>query len=349
MRHFIDFSDLSADGWRALYRRFEDILRRPDDYRDAARGRVMASLFYEPSTRTSFSFQAAMQRLGGGVFAMSEPGNTSVSKGETLRDTVIMCSGYADAIVLRHPREGAALAASLYARAPVINAGDGGHMHPTQTLTDLAAITRLRGGVDGLHIGVCGDLKHGRTVHSLLRALGGFSGITFYLVSPHELRIPDYLRAFLDQRKHRYVEVSGLEATVNHLDVLYMTRIQRERFLDPLEYERHRGAYVLTPGKLRRAKSDLLILHPLPRVDEIAPEVDADPRAGYFEQARLGMFIRMALLLSLLEEPAGRLPNQEINAAPRLCGNSRCVTAAEPYLPPLTEDGRCRYCDERLP
>lgn len=348
VRHFIDFSDLTPAEWTELYRRFDDILRRPADYRECARGRVLGALFYEPSTRTSFSFQVAMQRLGGSVFAMSEPGSTSVSKGESLKDTIIMCSGYADVIALRHPCEGAALAASLYARVPVINAGDGGHMHPTQTLADLATITRLRGGLDGLRIGFCGDLKHGRTVHSLICALSRFPGVSFRLISPPALTIPDYLRAFLHARGQRYTEATELDTAMPQLDVLYMTRIQQERFPSREEYEEHRGVYVLTAAKMRTARPDLLVMHPLPRVDEIHPEVDEDPRAVYFEQARLGMYVRMALLLGLLSEPAGALPDLAYRGGARLCANPRCVTAREAYLPPLEKEGRCAYCDARL-
>jgi len=348
MRHFIDFSDLSLQEWETLYQRFEELLAHPGDFRDAARGRALGSLFYEPSTRTSFSFQAAMLRLGGGVFSMNDPGVTSVSKGETLKDTIIMCSGYADIIVIRHPCEGAALAASLHSRVPIINAGDGGHLHPTQTLTDLATIIRLRGGVSGLRIGLCGDLKHGRTVHSLVRALSSFEGCSLSLISPRELAIPDYLRAFLRSNGQRYVEVTGLEAILPQLDVLYMTRIQRERFADPSEYDRLKGVYVLTAGKLRGAKKDLLILHPLPRLDEISADVDADPRAAYFEQARLGMYVRMALLMRLLEQPARTLPPPTAGHPSHTCHNPLCVTARETYLPALIHSGFCAYCDKEV-
>ena len=345
MRHVIDFSDLSRDDWETLYLRFEDILSRPGDYRDAARGRVMGSLFFEPSTRTSFSFQAAMLRLGGGILSMNDPDRTSVAKGENFKDTIITCSGYSDMLIIRHPCEGAALAASLYSRVPVVNAGDGGHLHPTQTLTDLATITRLRGGVRGLHVGLCGDLKHGRTVHSLIRALSSFENCTLYLISPRELAIPNYLRTLLHEKGIRYVEVAGLEDTLPQLDVLYMTRIQCERFVDLSEYERLKSVYVLTADKLKHAKKDLLILHPLPRVDEINAEVDADPRAAYFEQARLGMYIRMALLLRLLEQPPQELSFPDVGAA-RICRNPLCMTAQESYLPVLTNGGQCSYCDK---
>ncbi len=347
MLHYLDFSDLSLPGWESLYQRFDDMLAHPDDYRDAARGRAMASLFYEPSTRTNFSFQAAMLRLGGGVFSMNDPAASSAAKGETLKDTVIMCSGYADAVVLRHPREGAALAASLYSRVPVINAGDGGHLHPTQTLADLATLTRLRGGVGGMSIGFCGDLKNGRTVHSLIRALCLFPDISFHFISPPALSIPAYLRESLRAQGKAFVEVTALEDTLPYLDVLYMTRVQKERFADPAEYARYRGIYILTGAKLALARRELVVLHPLPRVDEISHEVDADPRAAYFEQARLGMVVRMALLLRLFEEgtrpltmPSGEQPTAHV------CRNPRCITRTDAYLPATVKDGACAYCEE---
>jgi len=333
--------------WHSLYARCCDIMDRPDDYADACRGKVMASLFFEPSTRTNFSFQAAMQRLGGSVFGFSDPGVSSVSKGEMLKDTAIMCAGYSNVIVMRSPREGAALAASLYSEVPVINAGDGGHMHPTQTLTDLTTITRLRGSADAMNIGLCGDLRNGRTVHSLITALANFSNVTFYLISPRELAIPDYLRRFMAQRGMRHYESSGLEAVISQLDVLYMTRVQRERFTDPLEYERMKGVYILNRAKLKHAKPDMLVLHPLPRVDEIAGDVDADPRAKYFDQAKYGMYIRMALLLELSHmqrQPA----TLWTPAAPRRCKNERCITAFESYLPALEADGLCGFCEHEL-
>jgi aspartate carbamoyltransferase catalytic subunit len=347
LRHVIDFSDVALPEWQELYKLAEGIWERPGDYRDALRGRVMASLFFEPSTRSCFSFQAAMQRLGGGVFGFSDPSVTSVTKGETLKDTIIMASGYADAIVMRHPREGAALAASLYSSCPVINAGDGGHMHPTQSLTDLATLTRLRGGVDGLHIGMCGDLRYGRAVHSLIRALSAFEGVRLTLISPPELRVPSYLRRFIARRGMPFEEVTQLEEPLKQLDVLYMTRVQKERFPNPQEYERHKGVYVLTTQKLKAARPDLLILHPLPRVDEIHPEVDGDPRAVYFQQAEIGMTIRMALLLSLARLPKAYPPRTYLMHG-MSCPYQGCITAFERYLPPLSEDGLCRYCDHSL-
>lgn len=348
MRHIIDLSELPKKDLIQLLSQAGEIMSHPDDYRDACRGRVMGTLFYEPSTRTCFSFQTAMMRLGGSIFGFSDPGSSSVSKGETLKDTVIMCAGYADALVIRHPKEGAARAASLYSDVPVINAGDGGHLHPTQTLTDLTTMTLLRGGFTGMNIGLCGDLKNGRTVHSLIKTLAAFSGITYYLISPEELRIPGYLRTFMQKKNLRFFETSSMESVMPQLDVLYMTRIQKERFLNVLEYERLRGVYVLTSGKLRSAKKDLLILHPLPRVDEIAQEVDNDPRAAYFKQARCGMFARMALLLrqiSLGRKAVSPFPDQ---SPQRLCMNPGCIVSQEPYLSQTIVEGRCIYCDKEI-
>ncbi len=351
MRNLIDFGDLSRAEWEALYARAAQIMDRPQDFLDACRGRLMASLFYEPSTRTNFSFQAAMLRLGGSVFGFADPRSTSTAKGESLKDTVKMVSSYADVIVMRSPREGAAKAASLYAHVPVINAGDGGHMHPTQTTADLTTITRLRGKVDGLTIGFCGDLKYGRTVHSLVKALTNFRGITVYLISPRALAAPDYVRDILEEAGIPYTECRDLEAVLPELDVLYMTRVQRERFDDPAEYERNKGVYILTRAKLAAAKPDLLVLHPLPRVDEIAVDVDDDPRAVYFDQARYGMFARMALLSDLANQPRLEPDAVEIGTRP-VCHNPNCITQQEPYLPPLVKrvGGRdcCAFCDAAL-
>ena len=351
MRSLIDFSDLSRAEWDEIYQRADAIISAPEQFMDVCRGRVACNLFYEPSTRTNFSFQTAMLRLGGSVFGFADPRSSSVSKGETLKDTIKLVSGYADVVVMRTPWEGAAKAASLYSDVPVVNAGDGGHMHPTQTMTDLTTITRLRGGVDGMTIGLCGDLKNGRTVHSLIKALAKFRDVRFYLIAPRELAIPDYLRRFMKDNDMPFVEVTGLEAVIPQLDVLYMTRIQRERFVDPLEYERCRGIYVLTRAKLRRAKEDMLVLHPLPRVDEIADDVDDDPRAAYFRQARFGMFVRMALLMDLARQPRQTPPPVELGKG-RVCRNPNCITRTEGYLPPLVKDNGgapcCGYCDAPL-
>lgn len=351
MRHLVDFGDLPRAEWDELYDRCSDIIDHPAHFMDACRGRVMASLFYEPSTRTNFSFQTAMLRVGGSVFGFADPKSSSVAKGETLKDTIKMVSGYADVVVMRNPKEGAAKAASLYSDVPIINAGDGGHMHPTQTMADLTTITRLRGGVDGLSVGLCGDLKNGRTVHSLIKAMAKFQGIKFYLIAPRELAVPEYMRSFMRENNMWFVEVTGLEAVMPQLDVLYMTRIQKERFADPLEYERCRGVYVLTKRKLERARQDLLVMHPLPRVDEIAIDVDDDPRAVYFEQARYGMFARMALLTSLANQPRMDPGAVEIGTRP-VCRNPNCITQTDLYLPPLVKKNGgvdcCAFCDAEL-
>ncbi|MEL4106642.1 aspartate carbamoyltransferase [Oscillospiraceae bacterium WX1] len=347
MRHLISIEDVTVSWWDELYALCCDIIAHPNDFSLSCSGRVMASLFYEPSTRTNFSFQSAMMRLGGSVFGFSEPSATSTAKGESLADTVRMMSSYADTIVIRSPHEGAALAASLYSEVPIINAGDGGHFHPTQTLTDLTTISQKRGGIKNLHVGLCGDLKNGRTVHSLILALSKFPDIKFYLIAPRELAMPDYMTEHLKANHQNFVEVTNLEETLPELDVLYMTRIQRERFNDPAEFERLKSIYVLTRDKLRHAKADMLVMHPLPRLDEIARDVDDDPRAVYFEQARYGMFIRMALLykMSHFERRATGPAGFD---TPRCCQNPRCITASELYLPPLVKAGSCAYCDKKI-
>lgn len=352
MRHLIDFGDMSREEWEELYGRAVQMMDTPEQYLDACRGKVMASVFYEPSTRTNFSFQAAMLRLGGTVFGFADPGSTSTAKGESLKDTIKMVSGYADVVVMRTPWEGAAKAASLYSNVPVINAGDGGHMHPTQTMADLSTITHLLGRVDELAVGLCGDLKNGRTVHSLIKALAKFRNIRFFLISPRELTVPKYMRTFLEEMGMPFTEVTGLEAVIPQLDVLYMTRIQKERFVDPLEYERNKGVYVLTRRKLERAKEHMLVMHPLPRVDEIAVDVDDDPRAVYFQQARYGMFARMALLDNLANQP--RLDQTEVVeiGTKSICHNPRCITQTQHYLPPLIKKVGgmecCAFCDAIL-
>ena len=352
MRHLIDFGDLSREEWDSLYERANQFMDNPDKFNSVCHGKVAASLFYEPSTRTNFSFQTAMLRLGGTVFGFADPNSSSVAKGETLKDTVRMVSSYADVVVMRTPWEGSAKAASLYSHVPVINAGDGGHMHPTQTMTDLTTITRLRGKVDGISLGLCGDLKNGRTVHSLIKAMEKFKDIKFFLISPRELAVPEYVRSFMKEQKMWFTEVTNLEAVMPQLDVLYMTRIQKERFVDPQEYERNKGVYVLTRRKLDRAKPDMLVMHPLPRVDEIALDVDDDPRAVYFQQARYGMFARMALLEHLALQPWQEFPDTvEIGTRP-VCTNPRCITQTQTYLPPLVRKiggtDCCGFCDHEL-
>ena len=306
-------------------------------------------LFYEPSTRTNLSFSTAMMRLGGNVVGFSNPNSSSAAKGETLKDTITMVSNYADMIVMRNPNEGAAKAASMFSEVPVINAGDGGHLHPTQTLADMTTILRLRGSADNMKIGLCGDLKYGRTVHSLIHFLANYENVQFYLIAPRELAIPEYLRQFMVEHKMKFYEVSGLEPVIPMLDVLYMTRIQKERFASLDVYESLKGTYCLTKAKLCDAKKELLIMHPLPRVDEIAQDVDDDPRAVYFDQARFAMYARMALLLTLSKQPRVRMPKHLIGMPNLRCTNPKCITHSETYLPMdiiHTKDGeRCVYCD----
>ena len=303
MRHIIDLCDLTEKEFSDLYKLVSNIIDRPEGYVDACRGKVLGSLFYEPSTRTNLSFSTAMMRLGGSVVGFSDPNATSASKGETLKDTINMVSSYADMIVMRNPREGAAKVASMYSSVPVINAGDGGHLHPTQTLADMITILRMRGSADDMKIGLCGDLKYGRTVHSLLHFLQRYHNVQFYLIAPDALKLPDYMVKFLKDNNMPFCEVDSIDEVLPELDVLYMTRIQRERFVTAEEYANLEGNYQLTAEKMKRAKKDMLVLHPLPRVDEIAQDVDDDPRAVYFRQARFGMFGRMALLLTLSKLP----------------------------------------------
>lgn len=352
IRNLIDFNDMTLEDWAEIRDLAFDIKKQPKKYGDYCKGRIMATLFYEPSTRTQMSFQTAMMRLGGKVIGFSDPNSSSVSKGETLRDTVKIVSAYADVVVIRHPIEGAAYASSLYSHVPVINAGDGGHLHPTQTLTDLMTISELKGRTDGLTVGCCGDLLNGRTVHSLLRAMMRFENNRFVLISTPELRLPSYVVNELKANGCEIKEVSTLEECIGELDVLYMTRIQRERFSSPEEYARQSGVYRLTSGKMALAKADLAVLHPLPKVDEIAFELDDDPRCVYFEQAENGMFIRMALVAKLIsDERRGRAPAYELPKSP-VCRNGRCISNHEKYLPNMTKtvegEERCCYCDHKI-
>jgi aspartate carbamoyltransferase catalytic subunit len=294
----LDFTTGEMEGLFALAERIE---ADPAAYRDLCRGRLQATLFFEPSTRTRLSFEAAMLRLGGACLGFAEPGSSSVSKGECLADTVRTVACYADLIVMRNPKEGAALLASRYSDVPVINAGDGGHHHPTQTLTDLLTMRRLRGAIGSLTVGFCGDLKFGRTVHSLVKALTCYPGIKMIFISPPELTIPGYLKTgVLAEKNIGFTETDSLDKAIGDLDILYMTRVQRERFFNEEDYIRLKDSYILTREKMNLAKKDMMVLHPLPRVNEIALEVDDDPRAAYFKQARYGMFVRMALISSVL-------------------------------------------------
>ena len=301
MKHVISPLDLSVEELDRLLNLAEDIIDHPKKYSQVCQGKKLATLFYEPSTRTRLSFEAAMMNLGGNVLGFSSADSSSAAKGESVADTIRVISSYADICAMRHPKEGAPLVASQYSSIPVINAGDGGHNHPTQTLTDLLTIKRLKGGLDNLTIGLCGDLKFGRTVHSLIRAMIRYENVKFVMISPDELRIPDYLRTEVLDREHiQYKEVNVLEPVMQELDLLYMTRVQRERFFNEEDYIRLKDCFILDSKKMRYAREDMLVLHPLPRVNEISTEVDDDPRAVYFKQAEFGVYARMALIMTLL-------------------------------------------------
>lgn len=302
MRHIMNALDLSVEELDKLMALAKDMMAHPDKYAEICKGKKLATCFYEPSTRTRLSFEAAMLNLGGSVLGFSSADSSSAAKGESVADTIRVISSYADICAMRHPKEGAPLVASMHSSIPVINAGDGGHNHPTQTLTDLLTIKNLKGRLDHLKIGFCGDLKFGRTVHSLIGAMVRYPGIEFVLISPPELRIPDYLRReTLEEKNIPFQEVSDLDAVIGDLDILYMTRVQRERFFNEEDYIRLRDSFILDKAKMDLASKDMLVLHPLPRVNEIATEVDDDPRAVYFKQAEFGVYIRMALIVVLLE------------------------------------------------
>lgn len=302
MRSLIDIRELTVEEIDELVKVANDIIDNPAKYSEKCKGKILATLFYEPSTRTRLSFESAMLNLGGNVIGFSDSQNSSASKGESVADTTKIVSGYADIIAMRHPKEGAPLVASLNTDIPVINAGDGGHNHPTQTLTDLLTINREKGGFNNLTIGLCGDLKFGRTVHSLISAMSRYENVKFVLISPDELKIPDYIKKNeLEAKNLDYIETASLDDVIGELDILYMTRVQGERFFNEQDYIRLRDSYILTPKKLESAKDDLIIMHPLPRVNEIPVAVDNDLRACYFKQARYGKFVRMALIMKLLE------------------------------------------------
>jgi aspartate carbamoyltransferase catalytic subunit len=301
MRHLISPLDLSVEELDYILNLGQEIMKNPEKYAHVCDGKKLATLFYEPSTRTRLSFEAAMLNLGGKVLGFSSADSSSASKGESVADTIRVISSYADICAMRHPKEGAPTVASMYSEIPVINAGDGGHNHPTQTLTDLITIKTLMGRLDNMTIGMCGDLKFGRTVHSLINAMVRYSNIRFILISPRELMIPDYLRKeVLDAGNIDYVETNQLEKYMPELDILYMTRVQRERFFNEEDYIRLKDSFILDASKMEYAKKDMYVLHPLPRVNEIAVEVDNDPRAVYFKQAKYGVYVRMALIMSLL-------------------------------------------------
>lgn len=302
MKHIISPTDLTVSELSELLTLAEEIIQNPKKYSDVCHGKKLATLFYEPSTRTRLSFEAAMLNLGGSTLGFATADSSSAAKGESIADTIRVVSSYADICAIRHPKEGAPFVASLHSSIPVINAGDGGHNHPTQTFTDLLTIKNLKGRLNNLTVGFCGDLKFGRTVHSLINALARYTNIKFIMISPEELRIPTYIREEVLEANHfEYKEVRNLEEVMPELDILYMTRVQRERFFNEEDYIRLKDTYILDAKKMSYAKPDMLVLHPLPRVNEIATEVDDDPRAVYFKQAQFGVYVRMALIMKLLE------------------------------------------------
>lgn len=351
-RHLVDLNDYPIYGWNKIIKLAQDIMRYPDRYRSSLQGKIMATLFYEPSTRTQMSFQSAMLRLGGGIIGFDNPATSSVAKGENLKDTTKIISSYADVLVIRHPQEGSAKGAAISADCPIINAGDGGHLHPTQTLTDLLTLREEKGKLTDLVIGICGDLKNGRTVHSLVKALACHDGNRFVFISTEHLRMPDYIKSTLTAKGCSYTEVFSLEEALPELEVLYMTRIQKERFPSLEEYETQKAVYQLNQEKMDLAKPDMIVLHPLPRVDEICVEVDSDPRALYFKQALYGMYVRMALIFTVLDTHTPIMPlfsGEECSE--RKCSNKNCITNTEYYLPKMftCENGIfiCEYCDTR--
>ncbi len=355
MRNLINILDLSVEELDELMRVAKDIMANPSAYSEKCKGKKLATLFFEPSTRTRLSFEAAMYELGGNVIGFSEASSSSVSKGESVADTIQVVNCYADIIAMRHPLAGAALVACQVSKIPVINAGDGGHFHPTQTLADLLTIDVYHQHLDNLTIGICGDLKYGRTVHSLIAAMSRYPGTKFVLISPDELAIPQYVKDdFLDKNNIPYKEVRSLEEAMADLDILYMTRIQRERFDDVDEYERLKDSYVLDSEKMKAAKEDMCILHPLPRVNEISVEVDNDPRAHYFDEARCGKYMRMALILKLLnEKEESKVIDDDILINELYCDNPKCITSCEQGVKHLFKKAvgkpdtyYCAYCEK---
>lgn len=348
----IDLNDMGTDWWLSVVRLASEIYDDPARYAKACEGKIMATLFYEPSTRTQMSFQTAMLRLGGTIIGFDNPATSSVAKGENLKDTTKIVSSYADIMVMRHPSDGAAKAAALTADCPIINAGDGGHLHPSQTLTDMLTLYREKGRLTDLTIGLCGDLKNGRTVHSMCKALAGFKGIKFVFISTPQLGMPQYIKDILMAHGCAFSEEPSLEAAMPSLDVLYMTRVQKERFASEEEYNRLKGAYCLDRSKMLMGRKDLIVMHPLPRVDEIPMDVDDDPRAMYFKQAHYGVYVRMALILTVLRDPNHSIPlltGKIVNGVE--CSNPNCITRKEHYLPRSyrgTDLLECEYCDERI-
>ena len=360
MKHLIDIMQLTPQEIMELIDTACAIMEHPEQYAHKCDGKILATLFFEPSTRTRLSFESAMLSLGGKVLSVASAESSSASKGETVADTVRVVSCYSDIIAMRHFKEGAPLVGSQYAGIPVINAGDGSHSHPTQTLTDLLTIKREKGRLDHLTIGFCGDLKFGRTVHSLIKAMSRYEGIRVVLIAPDELRLPEYMLHEIETQTEgvEFREVSTMEEVMPELDILYMTRVQKERFLDEEEFNRVKDSFVLDPSKLRTAKPDMIVLHPLPRVNEITRAVDNDPRVAYFRQVENGKFVRMALIYTLLKWAEG----EKLAAVPDLaegmfidrsmkCPNSRCISATEDVDPLFVKAGdtcRCAYCEAKI-
>ncbi|MCL2108883.1 MAG: aspartate carbamoyltransferase [Oscillospiraceae bacterium] len=346
-KHLIDLNDFSPTQWNEIIALAERIMDNPHIYEGSCRGKIMGTLFYEPSTRTQMSFQSAMLRLGGGIIGFDNPTASSISKGESLKDTTKIVSSYSDIIVMRHPTEGAVKAAALTSDCPIINAGDGGHLHPTQTLTDMLTLQKEKRRLSNLKVGICGDLINGRTVHSLVKALSCYENNSFVFISTDELQMPEYITAPLEN----WCKKSAIDDAVADLDVLYMTRIQKERFASDAEYERQASRYVLDMPKLKRAKPDMIVMHPLPRLNEIAPEVDGDPRAVYFKQANYGMYVRMSLILIMLNydtmKPPVLLKGRVYDGIK--CKNAKCIVHFEDYLPNSFIDNAgvltCEYCE----
>lgn len=351
-KSLIDLEAMTPQQIDKVIKKAKKIMQSPADYRHACDGKILATLFYEPSTRTQMSFQTAMLKLGGRTIGFDNPMNSSVAKGESLKDTISIVGGYADIIAIRHPIEGTAMASSLYSDIPVINCGDGGHLHPTQTLTDIITLSCEKGRLDNLKIVVCGDLLNGRTVHSLIKTLAKYENNSFVLISTNELSIPLYIIDILEKNNCKYDFSNNLAEAITDLDVLYMTRIQRERFKSDEDYEAQKNVFVLDREKLDRARDDMIILHPLPRVNEITVDIDDDPRALYFKQAQYGMYGRMALILLLLQDEDFTISTRTTFIADQKCSNPKCITQLETYLPHLAYEKKgmimCDFCDKRM-
>lgn len=357
MKGLIGIEDFTKKEIDELIEISKDIMNNRAKYSEMCKGKILAALFFEPSTRTRLSFESAMMSLGGNVIGFSSASNSSTSKGESLADTIKVVSGYSDIIAMRHPKEGAPLVASMNSKVPIINAGDGGHNHPTQTLLDLLTISKEKGHIDNLTVGMCGDLKYGRTVHSLVTALTMYQNIKFIFIAPNELKMPKYIIDMLNEKGVSYEQTNNLEKTIPSLDILYMTRIQKERFSDEQEYERLKDVYILDKKKLEKAKEDLSILHPLPRVNEISVDVDEDEkRACYFRQAENGRYMRMAIILKLLEAQDDSRKTEDLEVienSDMRCTNDRCITSSERGLKQLIvrynkDKYKCKFCENDI-